>query len=286
MINQNQKDKQGWKESISRLLGIYPKNRKEFIKLLSSLQKSHHFCTSREIQIIVDVLRIREWKIRDVMTHYSDTDTVNKTDDFATVIEKICESEHSRYPVICKKNGEIEVLGILLAKDLLSYIKDPASFSVAKVMRQATFEPDSKTLDALLEVFLETKNHMIIVLNEFTKPAGIITIEDLLEKIVGEIEDESDSDEDRPFILLNDGSYRIKGTLSLEEFNQEFKAQITHDEANSMAELIAATIEDFPQKGMICEIDAFCFCIENVEKRGIMSVIVTSKPQSTRDAIE
>lgn len=278
----NNKDKLNWKDSLARFLDVYPDNRKKLITLLNDLQKFQSLFTTRELQIIQDVLRMREWKIRDVMTHYSDVVTVNTMDSYEAVVEKVCDSEHSRYPVICqqKENTEDDVLGILLAKDILRYSKNPAAFSVTEVMRVATFEPDSKTLDLLLDDFLQSQNHMIIVINEFTKPAGIITVEDLLERIVGEIADESDNEEDKSIVALADNRFRIKGILSLEEFNQEFKAQLKHDEADSVAELIAAVSEKMPEKGECYSIQGFDFVIDIVKNRRIYRVIVTAKENS------
>lgn len=260
---------------LAKFLRLLPSNRGALIDYLNALQKVHPFLNSKERQSIENILRMKSWKVRDVMTPFSDIDYVKESDDFQTVVDAICVTEHSRYPVV---DDNESIVGILLVKDLWKYV-DKNNFTVSQAMRKPISEPETKNLAALLEVFLKSKNHMIVVIDEYSKPAGIITIEDLLEKIVGEIEDEFDDEEDKPMATLADGSYRVKGTMSIKEFNSTFNCQIKHDDADNLAELVAAISAKIPKKGESFQLDEITFFVERSDKKRIHNLIVRQNPK-------
>ena len=266
------KKRKDWRYWLADLLGINPDDRGELITLMRRLQKERRFVTHREMGMIEGVLRMREWKIRDVMIPLGDVARVGIGDDYAAALATVREWQHSRYPVF-DNNGE-KALGILLAKDLLGFVDRPAQFKMSEVMRSAVFEPESKSLDLLLEDFRSSRSHMVVTIDEYSQPSGVVTIEDLLERIVGEIEDESDEKEDRPYSQLSGGRYLVKGTMSIEEFNESFKAALPSGSADSVAGWLAAAIGAMPKKGACYSEFGFTFTVAKADNRRIYSIII------------
>ena len=267
-----------WRNWLADLLGIHPDNRDELLGLLHNLQKDRQLFPPNEMLMIEGVLMMRKWKIRDVMIPLADVIGVSEGEDYAKVVATVRECQHSRYPVF-SKDGE-RVKGILLAKDLLSYTTAPNQFKVSKVMRPPVFEPTSKTLDVLLEDFRAHRSHMIVAVDEHALPAGIMTIEDLLERIVGEIEDESDEMEDKPSVELEDGNFLVKGTLSVEEFNQQFKSHIPSNSADNIAGWLCAEMGYTPPKGQIHRAHGMIFTIAEATKKRVINIVVRRDPKA------
>lgn len=275
--NNIKEDLKDLKDKIARALGLSPGTRNEALALLRNLQKELHLFSGKEIQMIEGVLKMRELKARDVMIVRSEIIALNINDDFDTVVNAICEFQHSRYPVWDESNES--VLGILIAKDVWQYYKKTDEFNLKDIIREAQFEPDSKSLDTLLDEFLSAHSHMFIVIDEFSMVTGIITIEDLLERIVGEIEDESDEEEDKPLIQLPQGEgLRVKGSMSIEELNVHMKTQLDNPHgADSIASLISAQFESVPTAGDTWENEDYIFTIHQVEGHKIQSIDIKTK---------
>lgn len=271
----NNKSNKDWRDWFADLLGVRPDDRGELLELLGRLERTDNLLNAREFSMIRGVLRLTEWKIRDVMLLRSDVISMRITDDYQTAVKCVCKWQHSRYPVF-DKNDET-VVGILLAKDLLGFTDEPQKFVMSSVMRKPVFEPLTKSLDALLDDFRQQRSHMIIALDEHARMVGAVTIEDLLERIVGEIQDESDDEDDLPAEPMEGGKHRVRGTMSVEEFNDFFGSAFTAGTSVSIGGWLAAEAGQMPTTGENITRDGFVFTIEKADERRIYTVIV--KPE-------
>lgn len=267
-------NKNDWRDWIADMLGVRPDDRGELLDLLNRLEREDNILNKREISMIEGVLHMRERKIRDVMLRRNDIVGMRIDDDYAKAVQRVREWQHSRYPVF-DKNDET-VLGILLAKDLLGFTDCPESFVMKNAMRKPVFEPLTKPLNVLLDDFRLQRSHMVVVVDEHAQTAGIVTIEDLLERIVGEIQDESDDEEDMPATPLGDGRHRVRGTMSIEEFNAYFKSSLPPGASDGIAGWLAAEVGQTPKEGEHLEKHGFVFHIEKADERRIYTVIVTA----------
>lgn len=261
--------KNDWRNWLADLLGLKPEDRDALLNMLGTLRGN--FVTTSEKKMISGVLRMRDLRIRDVMEPHGNVSFIPIGATYRQAVEVARATHHSRYPVL-DENGE-QVCGILLAKDLLDYVDKPQEFSVAGVLRETMYAPDTKPLDRLLNDFLKSRSHMVIVRDEHTRVAGIITIEDVLEKIVGEIEDETDDSEDRPIITMDNGEMNVKATLSVAEFNHTFDAELPLV-ADSIAGWLAATLGHMPQPGETCEAHGFVFRVITADASRVHRVSV------------
>ena len=236
-----------WRRRLADLFGVRPEDTGELVGQIDALRKKSGLFNERAMSMIEGVLRMSEWQVRDVMIPKNDIVGFVVDDGYDEVVAKICEWQHSRYPVFAA-DGE-QVVGILLAKDLLKHAVNPGGFSLPAVMRAPVFAPLTRRLDNLLEDFRSSRSHLIVAVDEYQLPAGIVTFEDALEKIVGEIEDEYDDEDDRTTTTTADGSTIINGAMSVEEFNAEMSAHLPADGADTMAGWLAAEIGRIPPSG-------------------------------------
>ena len=258
-------NKKNWRNWLMALVGAEPADKQELLNHLRELQKSGGHLDTRDMEMIEGVFSMSDWQIRDVMIPKNDIVGMSVNDDYASAVRLVCAREHSRYPVFAA-DGE-HVCGILLAKDLLRHVNAPADFHITQVMREPIFEPPSKTLNAMLDDFRRRRTHMVVVIDEYELPAGIVTIEDVLERIVGEIEDEFDDEDDQAYTQTDDGAYVIKGTLSVEEFNAKFEAHLPEDGADTVAGWLAAEIGRLPEKHYVHKGYGFVFEVLEVDRR-------------------
>jgi hemolysin (HlyC) family protein len=193
------------------------------------------------------------------------------------ILPVVIESAHSRFPVIGENRDE--VVGILLAKDLLAYYgQDNAkNFNVRDILRPAVFIPESKRLNVLLKEFRASRNHMAIVVDEYGGVAGLVTIEDVLEQIVGEIVDEHDIEEDAYIKKHNDNVYAVKALTPIEEFNHYFFANFSDDEFDTIGGLVMHRFGRLPRRGEVISIDRFRFKVLNADSRRIHLLQVTER---------
>ena len=242
-----------WLSRLAARLGVPvespPRDRGELVAKLRGMHRTTSgLFDDNALMMMEGALRIAELKIRDVMIPRSEWTAVREGDSYAAVVAAVREWQHSRYPVL-DGDGE-KVAGILLAKDLLNYAAAPESFSLREAMRPPIFEPLSKPLNFLLEEFRRRRNHMVVAVDEYAMPAGIVTIEDVLERIVGEIEDESDDvEEGKIFTVEDENSARVKGGATIEMFNQHFGANLEADGADTIAGWMAARLGHVPKPG-------------------------------------
>ncbi len=219
------------------------------------------------------VLEVSETQVRDVMVPRSQMVMIDIEQDFNEILATIVESGHSRFPVIGEDRDE--VLGILLAKDLLRYFGSERAkdLSIRKLLRPAAVIPESKRLNALLKEFRDSHNHMAIVVDEYGGVAGLLTIEDVLEEIVGEIDDEHDPEEAE--FIRPDGdrngrpSYAVRALTRIEDFNEYFDCELADEEYDTVGGLVMHTLGRLPRRGEKIDFGGFEFAVIRADKRRI-----------------
>ncbi|MGU9950794.1 MAG: CBS domain-containing protein [Gammaproteobacteria bacterium WSBS_2016_MAG_OTU1] len=269
----NDKSK-SWSHRLQSILGTIPKNKEELLTHLRMLQEHGGYWDKRSLEMIEGVLSMSEWQIRDVMIPKNDIIGLAVHDTYQHALKIVCDNAHSRYPVF-DDDGE-RVIGVLLAKDLLRFANAPETFAIRDVMRRPIFEPPSKNLNAMLDDFRRHRTHMAIIIDEHEESVGILTIEDVLERIVGEIEDEFDDDDDRMQYKAADGKTVIKASMSVEEFNTLFNAQLPED-VDNIAGWLAAEIGYLPPKNYIHRSNGFIFRVLNADDRRIYTLKIERK---------
>jgi len=221
------------------------------------------------------VMYVSDLKVRDIMIPRSNMVSVDKDDDLDECLDIMVDSAHSRFPVVDKERDQI--VGILLAKDLLRYFDEDhkQKFNLRDLTRPVVFVPESKRLNVLLSDFRENRNHMAVVVDEYASVAGLVTIEDVLEQIVGDIEDEHDFEEEESMIrTLDDGETIIKAILPVDEFNEHFKTHLIETASDTVGGLISQTLGHVPQRGETVEIENLHFEIVHADSRRVHLISV------------
>lgn len=222
------------------------------------------------------VMLVSDLQVRDIMIPRSSMVHVEKDDDLDRCLDVMVESAHSRFPVV--DNEKDQIVGILLAKDLLRYFDDDnkQKFNLRDLTRRVVFVPESKRVNVLLTDFRQNRNHMAVVVDEFGAVAGLVTIEDVLEQIVGDIEDEHDIDEEESMIrVLDGGETIIKALLPMDEFNEYFKSYLDEDSSDTIGGLISQTVGHVPQRGEEIAINNFTFEVVHADSRRVHLIRVT-----------
>lgn len=220
------------------------------------------------------VMQISEMRIRDIMIPRSQMVTIELSQPLEEIIAIINEALHSRYPVISDDKDHVE--GILLAKDLLRYLMpDSEPFNIDNVIRPAVVVPESKRVDRLLKEFQEERYHMAIVVDEFGGVSGVVTIEDILEEIVGDIEDEYDDDEEHEIRQLSKHTFAIKALTTLDEFNEKFSSQFSDDGIDTIGGLVMTHFGHLPARGEEVDINNYHFKVTAADNRRIIQLQVT-----------
>ncbi len=271
-------------ERLSHLLLREPEDREQLVELLHSAYENH-LMDGDSLAMIEGVLQVSEMQVRDIMIPRSQMDLIDITDPPETFIPYVIETAHSRFPVI--EDDKNDVIGILLAKDLLRYYAGE-DFEVRDMLRPAVFIPMSKRLNVLLKEFRSTRNHIAIVVDEYGGVAGMVTIEDVLEQIVGDIEDEYDYDEDEDNIIQNaDGSYRVKALTEIDDFNEIVGTQFSNEEFSTIGGLIVNKFGHLPKRGDHITIENLSIKIVRADSRRLHSVAIEvlapSQPTETSE---
>src|SRR5438094_2049073 len=214
-------------ERLSALLMREPEDREQLLKLLHSAF-ARNLLDSDALSMSEGALQVSEMQVRDIMVPRSQRDMIDVSETPDKFIPQVIATAHSRFPVIDKNRDD--VIGVLLAKDLLRYYAGEEEFKVRDMLRPAVFVPESKRLNVLLREFRANHNHMAIVIDEYGGVAGLVTIEDVLEQIVGDIEDEHDVEEDSYIKPLPSGDFLIKALTPIENFNEFFDSEFSDDE--------------------------------------------------------
>jgi len=274
-----EQEKPRWLERLSHLLLREPEDREQLIELLhSAYEKS--LLDADALSMIEGVLQVSEMQVRDIMIPRSQMDVINITDSPEKFIPFVIEAAHSRFPVI--ENDKDNVIGILLAKDLLRYYAGE-DFNVRDMLRPAVFIPEAKRLNVLLKEFRSNRNHIAIVVDEYGGVAGMVTIEDVLEQIVGDIEDEYDFDEEEDNVLsIKEGQFgprwRVKALTEISQFNEEVGAALPEDDVDTIGGLAASHLGRMPHKGETFEIGNLRFEVLRADARQVHVVLVEKLP--------
>ncbi len=269
-----------WLERLAQALLGEPQDREQLITLLRDSEQRNLF-DSDALGMIEGVLQVSEMQARDIMIPRSQMVVLERDSDIENILPIVVESNHSRFPVI--GDSLDEVIGILLAKDLLPYFvsNNKSKFYLRDIIRQAIVIPESKRLNILLNEFRSSRNHMAIVVDEYGGVSGLVTIEDVLEQIVGDIEDEHDIDEDAFIKDHGDQNYTIKALTPIEDFNEHFMSSFSTDKYDTLGGLLLNRIGHLPKRGEIIEIDGYNFKILRADNRRIHLLYMTiiSEPQ-------
>lgn len=255
-----------WIDRINQLLTGEPQDRDDLLEILQEA-KNNRLLDNQALLMIKGVLQVSEAKVRDVMIPRTQMTVVAKDAELMDIFPVVIETAHSRFPVI--EGDRSEVVGILLAKDLLPYILKKQTLKVEEVMRQTFIVPESKRLNILLKEFRANKNHMAIVVDEYGTTAGLVTIEDVLEQIVGEIEDEHDPEEEEYVVQRKENEFSVKALMPIEEFNERFSANLKDNDFDTIGGWIVHQLEHLPKKGEKLEYGHFRFEVLRADNRRV-----------------
>lgn len=276
--------RRSWLERISDALSREPRNRSQLMELLRDAEQ-RQLLDPYALVMMEGVLEVSEMQVRDVMIPRAQMVVVEYDQSPEEIIPIVVESAHSRFPVVGENKDE--VVGILLAKDLLTYFSAPdkSTFNLREVLRPAVFIPESKRLNMLLREFRSNRNHMAIVVDEYGGIAGLVTIEDVLEEIVGEIEDEHDIDDDVLIMKISDSRYTVKGETPIEDFNSEIGAEFSDADFDTIGGLVTTTFGRVPKRAESVALGAFNFKVLRADGRRIQLLQVT-RASSTDTAVQ
>ena len=228
--------------------------------------------------MIEGVFQVGQLSARDILVPRAQMDWIDINQPLAEIIKSVIEAAHSRFPVF--EGSKDNVIGILLAKDLLRHATEK-DFQVRDWLRPAVFIPESKRLSVLLRDFKDNRNHLAIVVDEYSGVAGIITIEDVLEQIVGDIEDEHDVDEEADNILsLDNGDIRVKGITELDQFNEALGTQFAVDDIETVAGLVIQHLGRVPKIGELVQIDGIEFEVLRADPRQVHILLSRQIPKT------
>ena len=263
-------------ERLSALLLREPEDRDELVRLLRSAYQ-RNLLDADALSIIEGALTVSETPVRDIMVPRAQMYVVDINEPVEAFIPQVIATAHSRFPVIDQNRDD--VIGILLAKDLLRYYAGEQEFNVREMLRPAVFIPGSKRLNVLLREFRASRNHMAIVVDEYGGVAGLVTIEDVLEQIVGDIEDEYDFDEASDNILLeSSGRYRVKAITQIPDFNAAFNTHFPDQDYDTVGGMIIAHLGRLPKRGETVTVGGVRFQVLRADSRRIYTLIV-EKPK-------
>lgn len=265
-------------ERLSNFLLREPEDRDQLVDLLHGAYENH-LMDADSLAMIEGVLQVSEMQVRDIMIPRSQMDVIDITDPPEKFIPHVIETAHSRFPVI--EDDKNDVIGILLAKDLLRYYAGE-DFEVRDMLRPAVFVPEAKRLNVLLKEFRSNRNHIAIVVDEYGGVAGMVTIEDVLEQIVGDIEDEYDYDGDEDNIIQDAlGHYRVKALTEIADFNEVLGTQFSDEEFSTIGGLVVNKFGRLPKRGDTVVIENLSINVLRADSRRLHSMLVEVIPDES-----
>jgi len=257
----------GWLDRIYNIFTGEPQNQKQLLDLLKNLQ-SHQLFGADELTMIEGVLQVADMQVRDIMIPRGQMVVLDHEDSFPEILEKITECGHSRFPVI--DDDKDDVVGILLAKDLLSIpLEQSQDFEINEYIRPASFIPESKRLNVLLKEFRLNRSHMAMIVDEYGGVSGLITIEDVLEQIVGKIDDEYDEDEEVDIQPHGTNRYSVRALTPLPEFNEYFDTEFESEDVETIGGYLLGQIGHLPERGESIAVDNLTFKVLNADSRQV-----------------
>ncbi|PCJ17675.1 MAG: magnesium/cobalt efflux protein [SAR86 cluster bacterium] len=269
-----------WIDRIAQIFSDEPTDTKSLLELLRNAEQDQ-VLEADALSIIEGALQVSSMQVRDIMIPRSQVVTVESKLNITEIVELVAKASHSRFPVV--GDNVDNVMGILLAKDLLPLMlgKNTEKFNIKDIVRPATFVPESKRLNILLREFRETRQHMAIVIDEYGSVCGAVTIEDVLEQIVGEIEDEHDVDDDSYIKKFDEENHIVKALTPVDEFNEYFKTDFSDQEFTTVGGLVLQKFGHIPERGETTNVGPFLVTILNADSRQIKLMKVTSNKIST-----
>ncbi len=275
---------QSWVKRLSNLF-LEPKDQEQLIELIRSASE-RHILDAEALSIVEGALSVSQMQARDIMIPRSQVVMVSRDAPAEESLKLVTETSHSRFPVI--DDDRDDVIGILLAKDLLAAVISAGEFKfdLRELLRPAVFIPESKRLNVLLREFRARRNHMAIVVDEYGGVAGIVTIENVLEQIVGEIEDEHDIDDDAPILQRDENTYTIKALTPVEDFNEFFEVDWSDDDFDTVGGHVVNQFGHLPGRGEQITLGHFEFTILRADNRRVHLMRMVILPEAPEGEAE
>lgn len=249
-----------------------PKNREDLVEVIRDSAENELIDTDTK-EMIEGVMEISSLRVRDIMIPRPQIVFIDADQPLEACVDVIIESAHSRFPVV--RGGKDTIEGILLAKDLLKYLRsDSEPFNMAEILRPAVIVPESKRVDRMLKEFRSERFHMAIVVDEFGAVSGLVTIEDILEQIVGDIEDEFDEEEIEPIRQLSQHTYAVLALTDIERFNQQFAIEFDDEEVDTVGGLVMQAFGHLPKRGEEIELGGMMFKVTSADSRRLIQLRV------------
>jgi magnesium and cobalt transporter len=263
-----------WRARINRTLAAGLKDRAQLVEMLAE-SRQRGVLDADAFAMLEGVLAVADLQVRDIMIPRVQMVCLHRDDPIARILPAVVESGHSRFPVL--DDDRDDVVGILLAKDLLRLFADatPVKFDMREYMRPVVFVPESKRLNVLLKEFRGSRNHMAIVVDEYSGVAGLVTIEDVIEQIVGEIDDEFDVEDDQNIRREAERQFNVRGSTRIDEFNQFFNVELPAGEFDTVAGLVMKQFGRMPRRGESVTLGEIEFRVLRTDRRRIDSLRVT-----------
>ncbi|HKT74996.1 MAG TPA: transporter associated domain-containing protein [Steroidobacteraceae bacterium] len=265
-----------WLKRLTQSFAGEPQDREELLRVLREARE-RGLLDADALTMLEGVLDVSDLQVRDIMVPRAQMACVRREDPVASLLSVVVESGHSRFPVM---DGDRDgIVGILLAKDLLRLCIGDAQerFDIREYMRPAVFVPESKRLNVLLKDFRRNRNHMAIVVDEYGGVSGLVTIEDVIEQITGEIDDEFDVDDDQNIRKEAERQFTVRGVTRIDEFNDYFGARLSEEEGfDTVAGLLMKQLGRLPRRGEVAHIDGFEFRVTRADRRRIDALRVVS----------
>ncbi len=279
---QSQNKSQSWIKRLSKLF-VEPQDQEQLIELLRSASQ-RHIMDAEALSIVEGALSVSQMQARDIMIPRSQVVMVSRNASAAEMLQVMAETAHSRFPVV--DDDRDDVIGILLAKDVLSAVvaNEKFEFDLREILRPAVFIPESKRLNVLLREFRARRNHMAIVVDEYGGVAGIVTIENVLEQIVGEIEDEHDVDDDAPILKRDDSTYMVKALTEVEDFNEHFELDWSDDDFDTVGGYVVNQFGHLPKRGETITIGRLQFTVIRADNRRVHLLEMVILPEQEQDS--
>ena len=269
-------DDRSWLDRLTQMVTGTPYTRSDLEGLLK-LAAENEVIDQDARTIMEGALLVGDMQARDAMIPRAQMVVIRDSATLQEVLPQIIHSGHSRYPVVGDSTDDVK--GILLAKDLLPFALEPeGSFEIAALMRAAVIVPESKRLNVLLREFRQQRNHMAIVIDEYGGVAGLVTIEDVLEEIVGEIEDETDADDEVQIRKLTESTFFVQALTPIEDFNEAFGSTFSEEEFDTIGGLVLNAVGRLPNRNETTHLEGFEFKVINSDQRKLNSLRVTITP--------
>ncbi len=275
--NKVEKTRSWWEKWLRTTIDTSVLNRDELLIELRQTQKNN-IISNESLGMIEGVMQVDNLQVRDIMIPRANIRFIHLEDSYHKILEIVLDAGHSRYPVFDEDRDDVE--GILLVKDLLKFVGKEDQFDLDDIIRLPSFVPESQNLNTLLTQFRNSRNHMAIVVDEFSGTSGLVTIEDVLEQIVGDIDDEHDNVDDKQNILKQkDGRYTVKADTEIEDFNAYFDVELPQNKVDTIGGLVMQKAGKIPRQGDEVSLAPFTFKVLRSDGRKIQLLEVNKSTQ-------